>query len=206
MTRGGFFRTAVPTATCTACTWEGRSLKGRTGVLPKAYFTREAHYSVQILRDLLGLEMVTVETLPDGGMDPDDLAGNWPIIATHLRWLWQRWARLLRAPLTRSDELKTKLRGHENYLHLDAALFGGYLPFTDSRRRHRGSERATPQIQDATTRSQFHATSFSVSLHRQDCSLQRSGSLTNSVRCLAVFTTRNIFTKCPVPLPVPETR
>jgi hypothetical protein len=30
-------------------------LKGRTGVLPKAYFTKEAHYSVQILRDLLGL-------------------------------------------------------------------------------------------------------------------------------------------------------
>lgn len=48
-------------------------LKGRTGVLPKAYFTKEAHYSIQILRDLLRLETVFVETLPDGGMDPNDL-------------------------------------------------------------------------------------------------------------------------------------
>ena len=41
----------------------GRTLlKGRTGIVPKAYFTREAHYSVQILRDLLGLETVMVET------------------------------------------------------------------------------------------------------------------------------------------------
>ena len=55
----------------------GRTLlKGRTGRLPKAYFTLEAHYSVQILRDLLGLEPVIVETLPDGGMSPEDLAGK----------------------------------------------------------------------------------------------------------------------------------
>ena len=42
--------------------------------MPKAYFTREAHYSVQILRDLLGLEAVMVGTLADGGMDAEDLA------------------------------------------------------------------------------------------------------------------------------------
>ena len=48
-------------------------LKSRTGVMPKIYFTHEAHYSIQILRDLLHLDWVVVATRPDGGMDADDL-------------------------------------------------------------------------------------------------------------------------------------
>jgi hypothetical protein len=48
-------------------------LKAEGGRFPKAYFTRETHYSVQILADLLGMEKVVVATQLDGGMDPDDL-------------------------------------------------------------------------------------------------------------------------------------
>lgn len=108
-------------------------LKGRTGILPKAYFTREAHYSVQILRDLLGLEAVMVATLPDGGMDPDDLAmkladnGDFPalVVATV--------GTTFKGAIDKLDPIQAKLRGRASYLHLDAALFGGYLPFTSHR-------------------------------------------------------------------------
>jgi histidine decarboxylase len=48
-------------------------LQGRTGKTPKAYFTKEAHYSVQILRDLLGLQGIEVQTTADAAMDPEDL-------------------------------------------------------------------------------------------------------------------------------------
>jgi histidine decarboxylase len=105
-------------------------LKGRTGLLPRAYFTDEAHYSVQILRDLLGLEAVIVGTLPDGGMDPDDLAqkldenGSVPalIVATV--------GTTFKGAIDNLDQIQDRLRNRACYVHLDAALFGGYLPFT----------------------------------------------------------------------------
>ena len=105
-------------------------LKGRTGQLPKAYFTREAHYSVQILRDLLGLEAVMVQTLPDGGMDHNDLAkklndnGKTPalVVATV--------GTTFKGAIDNVDRIQQELKNHTSYVHLDAALFGGYLPFT----------------------------------------------------------------------------
>lgn len=106
-------------------------LKGRTGLLPMAYFTRESHYSVQILRDLLGLEMVIVETLPDGGMDPADLAGKLAKHANVPALVVATVGTTFKGAIDRVDQIKQKLHGHESYLHLDAALFGGYLPFTE---------------------------------------------------------------------------
>jgi glutamate/tyrosine decarboxylase-like PLP-dependent enzyme len=105
-------------------------LKGRTGLLPKAYFTREAHYSVQILRDLLGLETVMVETLPDGGMDPDDLADKLAENANIPALVVATVGTTFKGAVDKLDRIREKLRGHASYLHLDAALFGGYLPFT----------------------------------------------------------------------------
>ncbi|MEC4748254.1 pyridoxal-dependent decarboxylase [Methylomicrobium sp. Wu6] len=105
-------------------------LKGRTGVLPKAYFTKEAHYSVQILRDLLGLETVFVDTLPDGGMDPGDLAqklaANRPQPALVIATI----GTTFKGAVDPIDRIQEVLEEHPSYLHLDAALFGGYLPFT----------------------------------------------------------------------------
>ncbi len=105
-------------------------LRGRTGVVPRAYFTREAHYSVQILRDLLGLEAVMVETLPDGGLDPDDLGRKLVENADFPALVVATVGTTFKGAIDRLDAIREKLRGCASYLHLDAALFGGYLPFT----------------------------------------------------------------------------
>ncbi len=109
----------------------GRTLlKERTGVLPKAYFTKEAHYSVQILRDLLGLETVMVETLPDGGMDSDDLKQKLADNRTHPVLVVATIGTTFKGAIDPIDRIQEALTGYTSYLHLDAALFGGYLPFT----------------------------------------------------------------------------
>ena len=105
-------------------------LAGRTGVLPKIYFTREAHYSIQILRDLLALETVMVETLPDGGMDPDNLGDQLSENADFPALVVATVGTTFKGAVYRIDLIQKRLVGHESYLHLDAALFGGYLPFT----------------------------------------------------------------------------
>ena len=105
-------------------------LKGRAKLQPKAYFTREAHYSVQILRDLLGLEAVMVETLPDGGMDPDHLAHELAENANTPALVVATVGTTFKGAIDNIDHLQKQLRGHTSYLHVDAALFGGYLPFT----------------------------------------------------------------------------
>ena len=105
-------------------------LHGRTGLMPKAYFTREAHYSVQILRDLLGMEGVEISTLPDGGMDPDDLSlklaehhGQPALVVATL-------GTTFKGAIDPIDRIREELTGYQSFLHLDAALFGGYLPYT----------------------------------------------------------------------------
>ncbi|MFZ2405682.1 MAG: pyridoxal-dependent decarboxylase [Methylobacter sp.] len=109
----------------------GRTLlKGRTGVLPKAYFTKEAHYSVQILRDLLGLETVFVETLPNGGMDPNDLRQKLADNPSHPALVIATIGTTFKGAIDQIDRIQKALKGYPSYLHLDAALFGGYLPFT----------------------------------------------------------------------------
>jgi glutamate/tyrosine decarboxylase-like PLP-dependent enzyme len=109
----------------------GRTLlKGRTGQLPKCYFTQEAHYSVQILRDLLGLETVMVRTRADGGMDPnalaEELSKNRGLPALVVATV----GTTFKGAIDDVDDIREVLAGHPSYLHVDAALFGGYLPFT----------------------------------------------------------------------------
>jgi histidine decarboxylase len=109
----------------------GRTLlKGRTGKLPKAYFTREAHYSIQILRDLLGLDTVFVDTLPDGGMDPSDLERKLADNVSRPALVVATVGTTFKGAVDPLDRIRQALKGHPCYLHLDAALFGGYLPFT----------------------------------------------------------------------------
>ncbi len=109
----------------------GRTLlKGRTGRLPKCYFTREAHYSIQILRDLLGLETLWVDTLPDASMDPEDLARKLAANPDHPALVVATIGTTFKGAIDRVDRIQQVLQGSESYLHLDAALFGGYLPHT----------------------------------------------------------------------------
>jgi histidine decarboxylase len=105
-------------------------LKGRTGVIPKAYFTKEAHYSVQILRDLLGLETVFVETLPDGGMNAHDLKRKLADNRSHPALVIATIGTTFKGAIDQVDGIQKVLKGYPSYLHLDAALFGGYLPHT----------------------------------------------------------------------------
>ena len=105
-------------------------LKGRTGELPKAYFTKEAHYSIQILRDLLGLETVFVETLPDGGMDTHDLKKKLADNSSHPALVIATIGTTFKGAIDQLAPIQDALKGYPSYLHLDAALFGGYLPHT----------------------------------------------------------------------------
>lgn len=108
-------------------------LEGRSGVRPNVYFTKEAHYSIQILRDLLNLKWVEVSTLDDGSMDTKDLKRkidqhpNAPalVVATI--------GTTFKGAIDPIDQIQQELVGVTSYLHLDAALFGGYLPHTSYR-------------------------------------------------------------------------
>jgi len=133
-------------------------LKGRTGIIPKCYFTEEAHYSIQILRDLLGIESVIVGTLPDGSMDPNDLKQkladnrNYPalVVATT--------GTTFKGAIDQVDGIQKALKGHPSYLHLDAALFGGYLPHTSA------AEEVYHQSRDMPTVKRYD--SIAVSCHK----------------------------------------
>ncbi len=105
-------------------------LKGRTGVIPKAYFTVEAHYSVQILGDLLGLETVFVETQPDGSMDPIDLRQKLAANPNQPALIVATIGTTFKGAIDPIDHIREAVKGHASFLHLDAALFGGYLPYT----------------------------------------------------------------------------
>jgi histidine decarboxylase len=137
----------------------GRTLlKERTGVLPMAYFTREAHYSVQILRDLLGMEGVTVGTLADGGMDPDDLARKLVEHANQPALVVATVGTTFKGAIDQLDQIRSRLQGVDSYVHLDAALFGGYLPYT-----HYASEVAFAS-DDPAIKSRYD--SIAVSCHK----------------------------------------
>ena len=106
-------------------------LKGKTGTVPKAYFTHEAHYSVQILRDLLGVEAEIVDTLSDGSMDPDDLATRLSANPKTPALVVATMGTTFKGAFDNVDRIREVLGKHPSYMHVDAALFGGYLPFTD---------------------------------------------------------------------------
>lgn len=109
----------------------GRTLlKSRTGVMPKIYFTREAHYSVQILRNLMNLEWIVVDTQTDGSMDVNDLENKLKANPDHPALVVATIGTTFKGAIDSIDGIQNKLTGRESYLHLDAALFGGYLPHT----------------------------------------------------------------------------
>lgn len=110
----------------------GRSiLKGRTGKIAKAYFTKEAHYSVQILGDLLGLDCIMVDTLDDGSMDATDLKKQIQKHSDSPALVVATIGTTFKGAIDPIDRIQQALHGHPSYLHLDAALFGGYLPYTE---------------------------------------------------------------------------
>ncbi|GAB6067154.1 hypothetical protein JCM13664_04720 [Methylothermus subterraneus] len=136
----------------------GRTLlKGRTGIAPKCYFTKEAHYSIQVLRDLLGLEGVWVEALPDAAMDPDDLRRKLAANADRPALVVATVGTTFKGGIDPIDTIQEVLQESRipSYLHLDAALFGGYLPYTS---------RATELLHSANGQKRYD--SLAVSCHK----------------------------------------
>ncbi|UJP05443.1 MAG: pyridoxal-dependent decarboxylase [Nitrosomonas sp.] len=105
-------------------------LNHATGVPPKIYFTREAHYSIQILRDLLQLDWIMVATRPDGGMDTEDLERQLNNNPNHPALVVATIGTTFKGSIDPIDAIQARLKNRVAYLHLDAALFGGYLPHT----------------------------------------------------------------------------
>lgn len=106
----------------------GRTLlRQRTGTMPKIYYTGEAHYSIQVIRDLLGLEEVLVSTNSDGSMNVEDLAEKLAQNKNNPVLLVATIGTTLKGAIDDIDMIQEKLKGRDAYVHLDAALFGGYL-------------------------------------------------------------------------------
>jgi histidine decarboxylase len=106
---------------------------------------------VQILRDLLGLEAVTVDTLPDGSMDAHDLAKKLKANADFPALVVPTVGTTFRGAVDNLDQIQKQLKGYSSYVHLDAALFGGYLPFTSNKRvvAHQGTDPTGPTRYDS---------------------------------------------------------
>ena len=106
----------------------GRTLlKQKTGVNPKIYYTQEAHYSIQIIRDLLGLEEILVATRDDGSMDSNDLKEKIKQHNSAPALILATIGTTFKGAVDNIDQIQEVLKNHNSYLHLDAALFGGYL-------------------------------------------------------------------------------
>lgn len=106
-------------------------LEQRTGIRPKIYFTAEAHYSIEILADLLGLERVLVGTHDDGRMDENALADRLAEHPDEPALVVATVGTTFKGAIDSVAAIHTRLAGRESYLHVDAALFGGYLPHTE---------------------------------------------------------------------------
>lgn len=109
----------------------GTLLHRRTGVMPRVYYTNEAHYSIEIVRDLLGLQEVLVHARDDGSMDTADLKAKLAANRDAPALVIATIGTTFRGAIDNIDDIQSQLKGYSAYVHLDAALFGGYLHGTD---------------------------------------------------------------------------
>jgi histidine decarboxylase len=127
-------------------------LQQRAGRQPKVFLTAEAHYSIEVLADLLGLERVYVGTHEDGRMHEDALGERLAEHAEQPALVVATIGTTFKGAIDSIDAIGARLVGHESYLHVDAALFGGYLPHTQSADElaHRlGGSLASPKRYDS---------------------------------------------------------
>ncbi len=105
-------------------------LSSRSGATPMLYYTPEAHYSIEVLRDLLGLDAVAVGTLADGQMDPEDLRRRMAENPDRPALIVATVGTTFKGAVDSIDAINAARADRTSYLHVDAALFGGYLPHT----------------------------------------------------------------------------
>ena len=106
-------------------------LKNRTGQMPIVYVSDEAHYSNYRLCDLQNLEVRLVKSNRMGQMIPEELEKvldpSRPCLIVYAMGSTFKGAIDDQKAL---NEVLARHPGMAVYRHVDAALFGGYLPFT----------------------------------------------------------------------------
>lgn len=107
-------------------------LYGKTGQMPVFYVSDEAHYSNMRLADLQNLDLCLIPSDTMGRMIPEELEKrinpNRPCLIVYAMGSTLKGAIDDQAAL---NAVLAKFPKMEVYRHVDAALFGGYLPFTE---------------------------------------------------------------------------
>lgn len=109
-----------------------KMLYNTTGMSPVLYVSDEAHYSNMRLADLQNLDMKLIKSDEMGRMIPEELEKELdtsrPVLMVYAM------GSTFKGAIDNMEELNAVLDKHSEipavYRHLDAALFGGYLPFT----------------------------------------------------------------------------
>ena len=107
-------------------------LKKKTGKMPVVYVSDEAHYSNYRLCDLQHLDVRLVGSDHMGRMIADSLETALDVSRPCL--VIYAMGSTLKGAIDNQAELNAVLARHKDmavYRHVDAALFGGYLPFTE---------------------------------------------------------------------------
>lgn len=110
-----------------------KMLYNTTGIKPVLYVSDEAHYSNMRLADLQNLDMKLIKSDIMGRMIPEELEKELdtsrPVLMVYAM------GSTFKGAIDNMTELNAVLARHPEipgtYRHLDAALFGGYLPFTE---------------------------------------------------------------------------
>ena len=110
-------------------------LYNKTGKMPIVYVSDEAHYSNMRICDLQNLEVKLIKSDPMGRMIPDSLEEA--LDTTRPALMVYAMGSTFKGAIDDMETLNEVLARHPEmpvYRHVDAALFGGYLPFTQFRK------------------------------------------------------------------------
>lgn len=109
-----------------------KKLQKETGMLPIVYISKEAHYSSSRLCDVQNLETRMVDYDEQGRMDPDSFRKNLDPSRPALI-IFAIGSTFMGATDDQAaiGKILEEVKPIAVYKHLDAALFGGYFPFTE---------------------------------------------------------------------------
>ena len=141
-----------------------KKLQKETGMLPVVYVSKEAHYSSFRLCDVQNLEVRLIDHDKQGRMDPECLRSR--IDPTRPALLIIALGSTFMGATDDQAAIQKVLEEVKPiavYKHLDAALFGGYFPFTEYKDLVSMESRATIPSQSA-------AISFSALMSPAVCS------------------------------------
>lgn len=106
-------------------------LEKKTHKKPVMYVSEDAHYSNMRLADLQNLDMVVVPADEHGRMIPEELEKS--LIKNRPALIVYAMGTTFKGGIDDQEALNKVLKKYPNievYRHIDAALFGGYLPYT----------------------------------------------------------------------------